>query len=664
LLVERDAAVLARLQVGLEQAGWAVAPAHDAAQALALLAERPPDVLITAADLPSSEGYGLVRKLRERADVDVPVILITAGPEDRIRGLELGVEELVTRPVAVAELVACVRLVLDRQIRRGLRRGEAVAGAFVEGEVFDLIAAAIEGRVSGTLRLSYGNRRGDVALIEGRPVDAVQRHLRGEEAALRMMTWPSGRFSFEPEMPGGEVVIELTGPDLLEAGVRHVSEFQKLAAELPPLGTLLTVDRAAMGRRAAEIPHELDGVLALLDEGRTVFDLLDESPFDDLSTLATLAKLHAERLLVVGGPLATAAPAGPVSSRGRRRSAPALAHVVDGLAVTPTPAPVASERSDPPPGTSPAATARGVGPTERRVDAGGDGAARARGDGGAEKHEAALADTVRTSSAPRPAPGDPAATPRSEPPRSDPRPTGGSPRSSSTLRAPSSASPRSLSESGVSDAFLASDPPPEPSAEESPVFSDHEPVYLTEEQLARKRKSKRLVAGVIALLALAVAGVFVARRLGAGAPSARPAPQPPATVPVAAPATGLADTDATPTVAPPPPPPEIPSATPSAAPSAGAAEAGDEQLPDVDDPLKETARLINASKWKEAIPMAKAAIRKDPENGDAYIYLGAAYQSLGDRKAELATYDECVRRATKGQKHFCASLGGKVDRPP
>ncbi|RLB51348.1 MAG: hypothetical protein DRI90_23020 [Deltaproteobacteria bacterium] len=76
---------------------------------------------------------------------------------------------------------------------------------------------------------------------------------------------------------------------------------------------------------------------------------------------------------------------------------------------------------------------------------------------------------------------------------------------------------------------------------------------------------------------------------------------------------------------------------------------GGEPLPTVDDPLKEAASKLNVGNYKDTIPFAKAAIKKDPENGDAYYYLGTAYQSMGQNDQALDVFDECVAKATKGQ---------------
>ena len=105
------------LEVSLVQAGYAVATADDGEAAWARITEDVPDLVIADTRLPLCDGYGLVRKMRAKSEVAaVPVVFIThqRGVEDKIRGLELGVEEFLTKPVYAHELVSRVGAIFSR----------------------------------------------------------------------------------------------------------------------------------------------------------------------------------------------------------------------------------------------------------------------------------------------------------------------------------------------------------------------------------------------------------------------------------------------------------------------------------------------------------------------------------------------------------------------
>jgi len=82
-------------------------------------------------------------------------------------------------------------------------------------------------------------------------------------------------------------------------GMRRVDEWGRLLEQLPPLETVFEVDHVQLMERLNEVPDELNGILKLFDGKRTLLDVVDESPFEDLSTLSTITKLFFEGLLVV-----------------------------------------------------------------------------------------------------------------------------------------------------------------------------------------------------------------------------------------------------------------------------------------------------------------------------------------------------------------------------
>src|SRR5689334_11541179 len=81
-------------------------------------------------------------------------------------------------------------------------------------------------------------------------------------------------------------------------GMRRVDEWGRLLEQLPPLSTVFDVDHAQLLERLNEIPDELNGILKLFDGKRTLLDVVDGSPFEDLSTLSTITKLFFEGLLI------------------------------------------------------------------------------------------------------------------------------------------------------------------------------------------------------------------------------------------------------------------------------------------------------------------------------------------------------------------------------
>jgi len=117
LVVEDEAALQQLLAYNLERAGFAVAQASDAEEALTLIAERPPDLVLLDWMLPWTSGLELCRQLRRKpATANLPIVMLTARTEqpDRLQGLDTGADDYVTKPFSIEELIARVRAVLRR----------------------------------------------------------------------------------------------------------------------------------------------------------------------------------------------------------------------------------------------------------------------------------------------------------------------------------------------------------------------------------------------------------------------------------------------------------------------------------------------------------------------------------------------------------------------
>jgi DNA-binding response OmpR family regulator len=115
VLLEDDAHIADLVTLYLDQAGFRVYQATDAATGLRTIADRNPKLVILDIGLPGDlDGLDVCRRLR--ATTDVPIIMLTArdGEIDRVLGLELGADDYVTKPFSPRELVARVKAVLRR----------------------------------------------------------------------------------------------------------------------------------------------------------------------------------------------------------------------------------------------------------------------------------------------------------------------------------------------------------------------------------------------------------------------------------------------------------------------------------------------------------------------------------------------------------------------
>lgn len=137
LLVEDDDAISMLLTYNLEKEGYRVGLARDGEEALIMASESLPDLVILDWMLPKVPGIEVCRRLRAKPESrNIPIIMLTARGEesDRIRGLDIGADDYVTKPFSTTELLARVRAVM-RRIRPGLADDRLLFGDIVMDRV-------------------------------------------------------------------------------------------------------------------------------------------------------------------------------------------------------------------------------------------------------------------------------------------------------------------------------------------------------------------------------------------------------------------------------------------------------------------------------------------------------------------------------------------------
>ena len=114
LVVEDDFDIQELLQNFLQEAGYEVAVANDGVEALSLFAGERYDLIVLDIMLPKIDGYGVCELIRKQSDV--PIIMLTAlsGEEDQIKGLDLQVDDYITKPFSMPVLIRKIAAILRR----------------------------------------------------------------------------------------------------------------------------------------------------------------------------------------------------------------------------------------------------------------------------------------------------------------------------------------------------------------------------------------------------------------------------------------------------------------------------------------------------------------------------------------------------------------------
>ena len=146
LVVEDEESLSTLLQYNLEKEGYNVVLSGDGEEALILIAEKQPDLVVLDWMLPSVSGIEVCRRLRQNTRTrNLPIIMLTARGEesDRIRGLDTGADDYVVKPFSMVELTARLRAVL-RRIRPGLTEDRVRQGDLMIDRVAHRVKRGVE----------------------------------------------------------------------------------------------------------------------------------------------------------------------------------------------------------------------------------------------------------------------------------------------------------------------------------------------------------------------------------------------------------------------------------------------------------------------------------------------------------------------------------------
>jgi two-component system phosphate regulon response regulator PhoB len=150
LVVEDEPAIQELIAANLQHAGHRVLRAYDAEEAIRLVRETLPDVVLLDWMLPGMSGIQFARRLRsEERTRDLPIIMLTARGEehDKVSGLEAGADDYLTKPFSPRELLARIKAVLRRRAPQmtedlieieGLRLDPVTHRIFGDGKPLDL----------------------------------------------------------------------------------------------------------------------------------------------------------------------------------------------------------------------------------------------------------------------------------------------------------------------------------------------------------------------------------------------------------------------------------------------------------------------------------------------------------------------------------------------
>ncbi|HEY6107000.1 MAG TPA: DUF4388 domain-containing protein, partial [Anaeromyxobacteraceae bacterium] len=219
----------------------------------------------------------------------------------KVKGLELGVEDYLTKPIYIKEIVTRVKILLQKKEKERLERKDhkaSFSGNLSDMGVVDLVQTLEMGKKSGALHIQGRHAQHAVLWFrDGKILDCELGRLAGDNAFYRLLNWQDGEFAIEFKPIEREEKIAASTQGLLMEGMRRIDEWGRIVEQLPPLDRVFEIAYGLLADRLAEIPDDVNGLLRLLDGRRTLQEVIEEADYDDLAAANVISKLFFEGII-------------------------------------------------------------------------------------------------------------------------------------------------------------------------------------------------------------------------------------------------------------------------------------------------------------------------------------------------------------------------------
>src|SRR5512138_1296856 len=279
LIADPDPGTVHALGPALRQRGYQVHAARDGARAL--------QVAILRFPLLDARTFARIIRTNPRTE-RIPVVVCGESVDaDRAR---LGT--YLRKPFNQDEVLARIEQIFRRVDAAKAVSGESreIEGNLAQIPLVDLLQILAVNRKTGRLAIEREGERAEIALDDGRVVDARMGAAVGEKALYRLLTRREGQFAFLPGTATGEPRIDRKVDELVLEGLRQADEVARLLPQLPQPGDVLE-----LAVHASEIPPGLHPVtqdaVALLDVPRTFQEVVDRCRASDLEAIRAVQAL-------------------------------------------------------------------------------------------------------------------------------------------------------------------------------------------------------------------------------------------------------------------------------------------------------------------------------------------------------------------------------------
>lgn len=302
LVVDSDEQIASILKLKLRQTGFDVASAGSAAEALKMLPQLRPALIVSEMILPALDGIEFMKRVKMNPETaHIPFVFLSSSRdvEQKILALSLGAAAVFAKPLFVEDLAENFKEILDEYEAKSVPAEEENT---LEGDISDISALNIinimlENNSSGEVEFSSSSDRNGTIFCDNGSIVRVETagsgNRDGMEELYKILSWPDGTFSVNYGEIDAERNIFLPQKKIIEKSITWFKEYSDSLKNLPPLDTVIYLDFDKFVENLNKLPDDIGSVVKNIPEsGNRVGEIIDSCGGDRKLTAAYLKQLY------------------------------------------------------------------------------------------------------------------------------------------------------------------------------------------------------------------------------------------------------------------------------------------------------------------------------------------------------------------------------------
>lgn len=301
LVVDSDEQVASILSIKLKQAGFEAATAGNSADALRILPEFRPDIIVSEMILPKMSGIDFMKRVKMNPEtMHIPFVFLSSSRdvENKILALDMGAAAVLAKPLFISDLLEKLKEILGEY---ELKNSSASEENTPEGDISDIsvlniLSILLENNSSGEVEFSASSDKHGVIFCDSGNVVRAEtndgNNKDGMEELYKILSWSDGTFSVNYGDVDAERNIFIPQKKIIEKSVEWFREYSTIIRSLPPVDTMLYLDFANFVENLNKLPDDIDSVIKNIDgSGSRISDIIDSCGGDRLRTADYLKQL-------------------------------------------------------------------------------------------------------------------------------------------------------------------------------------------------------------------------------------------------------------------------------------------------------------------------------------------------------------------------------------